>query len=245
MAKVYFTTKDGNRICGIHHEGTHPSLVILWHGFRSNKDSTTNRAIEPLLLGEGIGVLRADFYGHGESFGKFEDVTITEAVEDVCASVGWARKRGYKRIGLLGSSFGGLACLIAASKVSVEALGLRCPVIQKMGDTISDDPKQWKKKKFLDLEKIDGKGARLSYSFYEDAQQWDGFALARKVACPTLIIHGDADTIVPCEDSKHIAKLLQDSEIYIIKGADHRFSAHTEILLGKFIAFFHKHLNAQ
>ncbi len=54
----------------------------------------------------------------------------------------------------------------------------------------------------------------------------------KKIKVPTLIIHGDDDNIVPIEVSgKKSAKLIENSELKVIKGAPHGlFQTHAEEL---------------
>ncbi|MHA2004502.1 MAG: alpha/beta fold hydrolase [Candidatus Thorarchaeota archaeon] len=45
----------------------------------------------------------------------------------------------------------------------------------------------------------------------------------RNVRIPTLVIHGDADPLVPVEGGKDTAKSIPDAELLIIKGMGHSF----------------------
>ena len=47
---------------------------------------------------------------------------------------------------------------------------------------------------------------------------------AENIEIPTLVVHGDLDEAVPVEQSIKISKILQNSKLAIIKGADHRYS---------------------
>jgi dipeptidyl aminopeptidase/acylaminoacyl peptidase len=64
---------------------------------------------------------------------------------------------------------------------------------------------------------------RLLYSFVEDFKKNNAYDAAKKIAIPTLIVHWNADTIVPIEQSKKLAKNLKKGKIEIITGADHKY----------------------
>jgi len=83
-----------------------------------------------MLTGRGIATFRFDFFGHGESQGPFEQLTNTLAVEQALAALDFVRQRGYRQIGLMGSSFGGLVSILsAAQRTDLACLTLKCPVV--------------------------------------------------------------------------------------------------------------------
>ncbi len=104
-------------------------LVVLCHGFLSNKNSTTNKVLTARLVEQGIATFRFDFFGQGESEGPFERITVSLALEQALAALDLVASKGYGRIGLVGSSFGGLVSILAAAKrTTLACLGLKCPV---------------------------------------------------------------------------------------------------------------------
>lgn len=57
------------------------------------------------------------------------------------------------------------------------------------------------------------------------AGHWPDFdraALAKRLACPLLLIHGDDDPICPLEDAQAIAKAAPDARLVLIEGAGHK-----------------------
>ena len=142
-----FTDPSGHQISGILAKppGGTDRLAVLCHGFLSNKNSATNRALTAMLLPQGIATLRFDFFGHGDSEGPFEKLTVGIAVQQTLAALGLAGSHGYRKIGLVGSSFGGLVAILAAGQFGTPAgqdhpatevagasgltcLALKCPV---------------------------------------------------------------------------------------------------------------------
>jgi uncharacterized protein len=229
--KLYFKNKKGNKLCGVlvaPDNGSHP-VVILCHGFHSTKDNNTNTRLHAMLKEKNIATFRFDFYGHGESDGKFEDITISEAVEDALSAIEFLKKKGYGKIGLIGASFGGLTGLLTASKSKdLIFLGLKCPASNFLEIELTHRTKknleEWKRDGFSYYQNEEGETYRLNYKFFQDLKKNNAFPIADKIRIPTLIVHGDADKIVPVNQSKLIFKLIPDCELDIIRKADHRFS---------------------
>ncbi len=117
-SKIFFKNSKGNKLCGIVNNPSKSKvkpIIVLAHGFSSNKNSGTYTVLTERLAKYNISTLRFDFYGHGESEGRFEDITISEAVDDILQAIKYLKLQGYKKIGLMGSSFGGISSIIAAS----------------------------------------------------------------------------------------------------------------------------------
>lgn len=230
--KVFFENSKGNKLCGILSnpaQDKNKAIIILCHGFTTSKASKTYVGLEQLLNIAGVSTLRFDFFGHGESEGKFENITTSEAVDDILNAIKTLKKLGYKKIGLMGSSFGGIASIMAASKTNdLFVLALKSPVSNYKEKEImtktKDELNKWKKKGWRYYISGDGKRYKLNYSFYEDFKNNDGYKAAEKIKIPTLIVHGDKDESVPIEQSIKISKIIKNCKLEIIKGADHRYS---------------------
>jgi uncharacterized protein len=230
--KLEFYNSNGSKLCGIlsspkDDNSTSTPIIILAHGFSTNKNSTSIVALSENLNRKEIATFRFDFYGHGESEGKFEDITVSEGVDDILSAVKFLKAQGYSKIGLMGSSFGGICSILAASKSKdIFVLALKSPVsnfveVQKLG--LSE-------KEILDW-KNDGtriycpkRKLNLDYTFYEDIQKLDVYLHAKKIEIPTIIVHGDKDEIVPIQQSYELVKSIETSKLFIIKDADHRYS---------------------
>ena len=71
------------------------------------------------LTKEGIGVLRFDDRGHGESTGDFGNATTEDFSKDVLSAIAYLKTRNdvdLKKIGLIGHSEGGIIAPLAANK---------------------------------------------------------------------------------------------------------------------------------
>jgi pimeloyl-ACP methyl ester carboxylesterase len=245
--KVYFPSSKGYRLCGILSDPSgdkRQPLIVLCHGFTTSKDGRTYVRLEDLLNQEELSTFRFDFFGHGESEGELARVTISEAMDDVCSALRVVKDSGYERIGLMGSSFGGLACILTAGRNDeLFVLALKSPVSDYLGLLIAKDHghdiETWKTEGFVFIEAADGKKVRLDYSFFADAERVKGYALARKIKAPTLIVHGDRDETVPLAHSQKASALIPYCRLEVIQGADHVYSQpeHFDKMLDLISAF--------
>jgi hypothetical protein len=230
---ITFQDADGHNIAGVlaKPDGKADRIAVLCHGFLSNKNSKTNKTLTDLLLPQGIATFRFDFFGQGESEGPFERITVTTAVQQALAALDLVKARGYRKLALVGSSFGGLVALLTAAKSpKLSCLALKCPVpdFPEMLNLEFGDKgmAEWKKTGTIPNVVPGGSGRiRLSYGFYEDCTRHIGYAAAKAVAAPTLIVQGNADEYVPIHQSRHLADELSGKNVLVVlPGADHHFS---------------------
>jgi uncharacterized protein len=211
-------------------DGGTDKISILCHGFLSSKTSSTNKALTRMLVGQSIATFRFDFFGQGESEGPFEQITVSLAVEQTQRAVDLMRELGYRRIGLMGSSFGGLVSILTASqRTDLACLALKCPVVDfaeelrlEFGD---DGMAEWKATD--KIPNIMGGPDRIAlyYAFYEDALRQIAYVPARSITAPTVIVQGDRDEHVPLHQSRQLYEALQiKKHLELLPGADHQFT---------------------
>jgi len=245
--RIYFQNSKGDKLCGILEnrsgDKTRPVIIIV-HGFASNKDRENFVKTANILSKANISSLRFDIWGHGESKGNFEDITITEAVDDILQAIKFLKNEGYKKIGLEGSSFGGIASIMAASKTpDLFVLALKSPVSNYEEKELMTKSKQelddWKGKGYKIYENEEGKKFKLNYSFYEDFKNNNGYEVALSIKIPTIIVHGNADKTVPISQSIKTSKLIPNCKLVTIKGADHRYTdkKHAEQMIKEITDF--------
>jgi uncharacterized protein len=238
--KLFFKNRRQIKLCGILSDSSEDKkrpVIILAHGFSTGKGGKTYVSLEEILNKKEISTFRFDFYGHGESEGFFENITTSRAVDDVLAAFKFLKGLGYRKIGLMGSSFGGMVSILAAAQSNPYILALKSPVsdykkvpLTKKGE---DEIQDWKKKGVIEIESVNHERRLLSYAFFEDAVKINAYESARGITVPTLIVHGRADKIVPVEQSQRLAGLIQNCRLEIIEGCDHTYSnpAHFKQLL--------------
>src|SRR5207302_2756700 len=96
--------------------GEKRAAFLVLHGFGSNKNSSNVMEPTRILGGLGYVTLRFDMRGCGESEGEHGRVICLEQVEDTRSALGFLAQHAAvdgKRIGLIGSSFGGAVAVYA------------------------------------------------------------------------------------------------------------------------------------
>lgn len=231
-----FLDPQGHRVAAVLTvpDGGTDKISILCHGFLSSKTSSTNNALTRMLVGQGVGTFRFDFFGQGESEGPFDQITVSLAVEQAQRAIDLMRARGYRHIGLMGSSFGGLVSILAASqRTDVACLALKCPVVDfaeelrlEFGD---DGMAQWKATGTIPNILGGPDRIMLHYAFYEDALRQIAYAPARSITAPTVIVQGDKDEHVPLHQSRQLFEALRvKKHLELLPGADHQFTKGTD-----------------
>lgn len=234
--ELTFKDADGHTVSGIlaaPDVGT-DRLALFCHGFLSNKNSTTNRTLTPLLLERGIATFRFDFFGQGKSEGPFECITVTIALQQALAALRLVRSQGYCRIGLMGSSFGGLIAILAASQVprdgaAPSVVALKCPVPDfpemlrlEFG---KDGMDHWKRTDQIPDVTGGLNPVRLRYAFYENCLLYNAYKAAGAIQAPVLIVQGECDEYVPLHQSCRLFEAIRaEKRLEILPGANHRFT---------------------
>jgi len=229
---VCFTANGNRRVAALLTipEGKTDHVVLLSHGFLTNKNSTTNKTLTRTLTERGLATLRYDFFGHGESDGPLENITVDAAVNQALAALDWLAANGYNKIGMVGSSFGGLvSTLAAAQRPNIRCLGLKCPVVDfpevlrlEFGEA---GMVHWKAHNEIPDVTGGSKPLSLHYAFYENALTHDGYTAAASIRIPTLIVQGERDELVPLHQSQQLMGLLQGKrQLEVLPGADHGFT---------------------
>ena len=205
-------------------------IAVLCHGFLSGKNSTTNKTLTRNLTTRGIATFRFDFFGHGDSDGPFEEITTTLAMHQTEAALDLLTARGYDRIGLVGSSFGGLvAILTAARRSDIDCLALKCPVVdfaEELRVTLGpDELPLWQSTGAIPNVLGGADRVRLRYDFYEDCLRQIAYEPAERITVPTLIVQGERDECVPLHQSRRLYDALRGPKrLILLPDADHQFT---------------------
>jgi pimeloyl-ACP methyl ester carboxylesterase len=226
--RISFANSRGDTLVGVLHrplENNSTGAAILCHGMESHKNSEKLIFLGQELAQRGILALRFDFSYVGESSGKFEDITYSGEVEDLRAAYELVRQRRDGKVAIFGSSMGGtVALMFAAAEPQVAAVAtLAAPLHpEKFPSRVlsSAGLQRWRERGFTRYN-----GQRLNLAMLEDLESIDVPGAARKIACPVLILHGDADEVVPVAEAHELYACLRNTKrLSILKDADHRLS---------------------
>jgi len=238
MKDITFSDVSGNQLLGTFSiPKKADSIVILSHGFQSNKESKFYVELQDELNKAGIGTFRYDYYGHGPLYCKesaytvAKDVTLSKTVDSLKAAIALVRSKGDYSLGLMGSSFGGLISFIAASQdPNIKALALKSPVTEpirfwkhRLGNQRIAN---WKKEGVIHYNEL-GENFELDYSFWEDLNTYHTLEMAKDITSPVLIVHGGSDSVVPIKQSKDLARIV-NTEVKVVEGANHDYASPSQ-----------------
>ena len=222
-------------------------MVLLCHGFMGNKEGAIEKQIAELLQAQGIASIRFDFNGHGQSEGRFQDMTVPNEIVDAKKVIEYVSRLPYvESIAISGHSQGGVVAAMTAGELGAEkikAVVLLAPAAVLRDDAIRGstmgavyDP--FNPGEYVELFRgmyLGGEYIRTAFSLpiYETAAKYQG---------PSLIIHGTGDRVVPYTYGERFHQIWPNSELVIIDRADHGFSKEIEQVAKKSAEFLGKAL---
>ena len=221
-------SRDGKKIAGVLYmpngSGDFPA-VILGHGFGANMANMDGYA--RAFANEGIAAYVFDFIGGGndiKSDGEMTEMSVlTEAADMNIVFDGIAELDGIdsSRMFLMGESQGGLVATYVAATRPDDILGLIAlyPAYSIQADTRGRTP---------DIENMpetfNVMGKTLGKIYNIDIMSFDIYEMIPDINKKALLIHGEADSLVPVAYSERAVKLFPDAELVTIERAGHGFS---------------------
>ena len=218
------------------------AVVILAHGVTSNMDRPYLVELGDALARAGIPALRFSFSGNGKSEGRFEEATPSKEVDDAAGVLDALHAAGFTNVAYAGHSMGGaVGVLLAARDERVRALVSLAGMFhvarffeRHFGRLRPGDPMLGKA------------SCPWSRALADDAARHGSLdAAAARVRVPWLLVHGDADEMVPLEDAKDAKAACESGEarplngnrrdrvkLVELAGADHRFGGATSQMIG-------------
>jgi len=207
-------------------EGKMP-LVILMHGFLSNKKLEPLKGIANALEKDGIASLRFDFDGHGKSEGRFQDMTVLTELADAECVFNYVRSLDFvDGIALLGHSQGGVVAGMLAGKLKAEvkALVQLAPAAVLKDDALNGvlmgkhyDPANPPETLRVFFRKVGRNYFTVAQTLpiYETSALYEG---------PVCLIHGTRDKIVPYSYSEKYHSTYKDSVLHLLEEENHIMS---------------------
>lgn len=171
------------------------------HGFASGPLATKGRLLAERLARRGIEVHRPDL--NRPSFARLTASGALAAVDELVAA-----GSADERWSLIGSSFGGYVAARWAElhPERVERLLLLCPgfdLLARWPAMLGDDAMaRWEREGALNFPDGAGRPTPVHWGFVEDLHRHPG---TPEVPCPTRIVHGTRDEVVPIEGSRRYA----------------------------------------
>ena len=204
--------------------------VVFLHGFKSDLEGDKPKTLFKFCKKNKIGFLALEYSGHGKSYGKFEDGTITRWTEDTKKVI--KRKISNKKLIVVGSSMGGWIALnlFKIFKKNIVAFVGIAPapefldrlMWQKFTNKVK---RQLVKNKFHKFNH-GGYEYNISYNLIKDGRKNKIFNKNFSNKIFITILHGQKDDVVPVSISKKILKIFTKAKkkLIIIKRGDHSLS---------------------
>ena len=223
-------------------QGPHPA-VVLCHGMPAarqpqggdislaapTEEGLTYAEIAEMAAHRGLATVIFNFRGTGESGGNFHPLGWAQDLEAVLSWL-WERSEvDIDRIGVLGSSMGARVAIYVAARRPEVAAVLSFAAPARMG--WSRTPEEM----ILSAREIgiirDADFPLSPQRWAEEYQEMDVLAAVKRVAPrPLLLMHGDADDVVPPEDAETLRSLADadSTRLIMLPGAGHRFRGNVE-----------------
>ena len=224
--RVWFVSTSGPRLAGLvdHPEGEPRGWGVFAHGFTLGKDTPAASRICKQLASEGIGMLRFDNLGLGDSEGDWGDGSFSHKVDDTAQAVRFMTESGREVRLLVGHSFGGSAVIAAAHQVdtvrAVASIGAPYEPahVEHNYDALVDRILGEGEAQFL----IGGKALTLRRHFIEDVRAADLHERIRTLRRALLVMHSPTDNTVGIVNASKIFRAARHPRSFVsLEGADH------------------------
>lgn len=221
--------RDGLQLVGTREEpfGEIYDMAIIFHGFTANRNTSLLKEITNSLLDENIASVRFDFNGHGDSDGKFENMTVLNEIEDANAILNYVKTDPHVRnIYLVGHSQGGVVASMLAGLYPdlIKKVVLLAPAATLKNDALEGNTQGVTYNPDHIPDRLPFKDLTLGGFYLRIAQQLPIYEVSAQFTKPVCLIHGTDDTVVSPNASKKYNQIYQNSTLHLIEGADHYFS---------------------
>lgn len=204
-------------------DGPIKAYALFVHCFTCGKESVATARISRMLTRHGIGVLRFDFTGLGESDGDFSNTNFTSNVDDLACAANHLRENFAAPELLIGHSLGGAAVLAGAKLI---------PEVRAVVTIGAPAEPSHLRHLFGDAqEKIEGGEAPVQIAgktflvrrqFLEDLALQPQRERIASLRLPLMVVHSPADEIVGVNNARIIFETARHPKSFIsVDGADH------------------------
>lgn len=224
--RVEFAGRRGNILVGDVHRPSSERCpwLLLCHGMESTRGGTKQLAMVERFLPLGVGILRFDFSYVGDSEGNFEDLTLSGEVEDALGAMDFLLGFEPGPCVMVGSSLGGMVALKAATILGGQLSGVATLAAVAESSLFLRGVSEADREQWRSSGSRPWGDASLRSSFLDDAEGFELLTRLPSLQLPTLIMHGDADTVVPVEQAHSLAAAAAGPVREVIfPGVGHRF----------------------
>ncbi len=227
--RIQFQSAEGHELAGLLDlpSGDTRAFALFAHCFTCSKNLKAAGHIARSLNEAGIGVLRFDFTGLGQSEGEFADTSFSSNVDDLLAASTWLGEHHEAPSLLIGHSLGGTAVLRAArqipSAVAVATLGSPAEpahVKHLFGDSLAALEENGSAE--VDL---GGRRFRVRQAFVDDLTTHDVSADVNRLRKALLVMHAPLDDVVEIDNASALFLAAKHPKSFVsLDDADHLLS---------------------
>jgi putative redox protein len=217
-------------------DGGASTCALFAHCFTCSKDVAAASRISRRLSDLGLGVLRFDFTGLGNSEGDFSNTNFSSNVDDLVAAADHLRDMGTAPALLVGHSLGGAAVLGAAGRIeevrAVATIGAPSRpqhVVHLLEDALPEIESAG-----VASVSLAGRTFRIRKQFLDDLEEQNLAERIRTLGRALLVMHSPRDEIVPIDEARKIYETarhpksflsLDDADHLLTRPADSEFAA--------------------
>ncbi|KAL0713758.1 hypothetical protein Bca4012_020736 [Brassica carinata] len=241
--RIEIPNSRNEKLVGLLHETGSTEVVVLCHGFRSNKNDTIMTSVAAAIEKKGITAFRFDFSGNGESEGSFYYGNYNHEADDLRSVIQHFSDMDRVVPVILGHSKGGDVVLLYASKYhnisNVINLSGRYDLKKGIGERLGEDfLERINQQGFFDVN-VGRSVYRVTEESIMERLNTDMREACLKIDkdCRVLTVHGSEDEIIPVEDAREFAKIIANHKLEIVEGADHWYTKHQSQLVSTVIEF--------
>lgn len=225
-----FLNTGGHRLSGSLEmpEGIQRGWALFAHCFTCGKNNLAAVRIARTLASVGIGVLRFDFTGLGDSEGRFADASFSLNVQDLVSAADAMEVAGMPPRLLVGHSLGGSAVLAAAGRIaSARAIATIAAPFDVAQVLHLLDPAGLAR---LETEgqalvQVVGRPMAVGKAFVDDLRRHDPGARIAALHRPLLLLHAPQDRTVDIENATRIFLAARHPKSFVsLDDADHLLS---------------------
>jgi uncharacterized OsmC-like protein/alpha-beta hydrolase superfamily lysophospholipase len=202
--------------------------ALFAHCFTCGKDNLAAVRIARTLAGQGIGVLRFDFAGIGESEGDFSETSFASNVDDLVAACGAMAEHGWPVSLLIGHSLGGAAVLAAASQCStiraVATINAPFDVAHALEQFAPDDLAAIERNGSADVH-LAQRQFRVGKELIDSLRMQEQGKRIASLHRPLLVLHAPTDNVVSIDHATKIYATVRHPKSFLsLDKADHLLS---------------------
>lgn len=233
---VEFENASGTKLSGVLEIPSGPvtAWAIFAHCFTCSKKSLAASRVARGLAANGIGVLRFDFTGLGESDGEFAETGFSSNVSDLVQAAGWMASEGRSVRLLIGHSLGGAASLVAAGQIE------RVQAVTTIG--APSDAGHVAEQFSTHIPEIEAEGAAevnlggrpftISRAFLEDVKSAEVKSAVSALRKPVLFLHAPGDEIVGIDNATELFVTAKHPKSFVsLDQADHLLTRKEDAVL--------------